>query len=123
VKDGALRIESTGGDPFVFTNDVPQVQGPLAVRFRMRSTSKGGGQFFWATAKEPQFGPTRRLNFDAVHDGQWHECEVKFTAANALRSIRLDPSAAPGIIEMDWLRLAKPDGAVLKAWEFEPTKP
>lgn len=89
----------------------------------MRSASKGGGQFFWATAKEARFGPTRRLGFDAVHDGEWHDYEVKLAAADDLSSIRLDPSAATGIIEVDWLRLIKPDGAVLKAWEFGPPNP
>jgi len=123
VKDGAMRIESTGGDPFVHTADVPAAKGPLVVRFRMRSSSRGIGQFFWTTARQPRFGRNQRLIFKPAHDGQWHDCEVRFTAGAPLRAIRLDPSTAPGIIEIDWLRLARPDGTVLKSWDFAPPKP
>jgi len=115
---GLLRIESTGGDPFVWNDDVPAAQGELAVKFRMRSSSNGVGQFFWADAKTPRFGPTVRLNFEPTHNREWHEYEVKFTTQGALRQIRIDPSTAPGLTEIDWVRLVDEEGQLLKGWEF-----
>ena len=63
--------------------------------------------------------PSVRLNFTPVHDGEWHEYEVEFAARGALRQVRIDPSTAKGVIEIDWVRLCLEDGSVLKAWEFE----
>jgi len=119
LSEGSLRVESTGSDPFIHTREVLDAKGSLAVKLRMRSKSNGVGQVFWATEKAERFGPTNRLNFSPVHDGQWHEYEAKFTTGDALRSLRIDPSTTPGLIEMDWIRLQKDDGTVLKAWEFD----
>lgn len=117
--EGMLRMESTGGDPFVYNNQAPEAQGALVVRFRMRSDSSGIGQFFWADAGTPRFGPTVRLDFAAVHDGQWHEYEVAFTTRGRLRQLRIDPSTAPGLIELDWVQLLGEDGAVIHEWDFQ----
>ena len=119
MKDGVLVVDSTGGDPFIWTGDVPDASGELVARFRMKSGSSGPGQFFWADAKVPRFGPTVRLDFTPTHDGEWHEYGVPFTTQGKLRQIRIDPSTAPGRIELDWVRVCKPDGAVLKEWQFE----
>lgn len=116
--DGILRLDSTGGDPFVWTNEVPKASGALVARFKMRSTSAGVGQFFWADEKVRQFGPTVRLNFEPVHDGEWHEYEVTFTSQGTLQQVRIDPSTAPGAVELDWVRLEGEGGVLLKSWDF-----
>ncbi|HOX37298.1 MAG TPA: sulfatase [Candidatus Brocadiia bacterium] len=115
---GALVIESAGPDPFIQTGDVPKESGEMLIAFRMRSSSAGGGQFFWATGASPQFGPKLRLDFQPVHDGVWHEYEVRFTASHRLQSVRIDPSTAPGRIELDRICLLRADGRELKTWDF-----
>jgi hypothetical protein len=107
-----------GGDPFVWTAEAPDATGPLTAQFRMKSSSNGAGQFFWADAQRPRFGPVARLDFKPTHDGEWHDYEVSFAAEGALRQIRIDPSTAEGPIEVDWVRLCKPDGTVLREWGF-----
>ncbi|MGQ9732110.1 MAG: sulfatase [Candidatus Zipacnadales bacterium] len=116
--EGVLLIDSIGGDPFVRTAEVPEAEGKLVAKFRLRSTSSGSGQFFWADAQVPNFGPAVRIDFQPVHDGQWHEYEMSFTTQGKLRQLRLDPSSAPGHIEIDWIRLCQPDGTILKSWDF-----
>jgi len=118
LKDGALQVYSTGGDPIVQTGGVPAAQGKLKVTFRMRTESSGGGNFFWTTAKAPNFGPHQRLDLFPKHDGHWEEITVPFEAAAELQALRIDPSTAPGRCEIDWIRLFGEDGALLKAWEF-----
>jgi len=119
VAAGAMRVESTGGDPFLRTSQVPAESGEMVIRMRMRSSSEGGGQFFWATKSAQAFSKANRLDFQPVHDGEWHEYEVAFTAANALTGIRIDPCATPGLVELDWVRLHKADDTVLREWDFE----
>jgi len=118
--EDAMIVNSTGGDPFIVNNRVPDAHGGLVVRFRMRSNSSGGGQFFWTTRPAPQFGPHQRLDFSPVHDGHWHEYAVPFEAAGPLRAVRLDPSTAPGELAFEWIRI-EAGGAVGKAlteWRF-----
>ena len=113
-----LRIVSTGGDPFVWTQEVPKARGKLVANFRMRSDGKGIGQFFWADQKTPQFGPTVRLDLSPVHDGQWHDYAVQFTTNGPLRQIRIDPGTAPGQIDLARVWLCDETGQELQAWEF-----
>jgi len=116
--EGTLRVNSEGNDPFIWTDWVPEVAGEFTIRFRMRSESKGMGQFFWADVRKPEFGPHARLDFKPAHDGEWHEYQVKFRTEAPLALIRIDPSTAPGVVEFDWIRLFGPEGEVLKSWEF-----
>ncbi|MFO7976587.1 MAG: sulfatase [Candidatus Hydrogenedentota bacterium] len=119
-KDGTAIMHSVGRDPFIVNNSVPEAAGSLVARFRMRSKSEGIGQFFWTTRKAPRFGPHQRLDFTPEHDGAWHEYSVPFEANAALRAIRIDPSAGPGELAFEWIRIERPDaeGHVVKEWRF-----
>jgi arylsulfatase A-like enzyme len=118
LKDGLLRIQSTGGDPNISTSDVPAVAGEFVLKLRMRSTSKGEGHFYWGTKKAPQFSRKVRLDLHPKHDGQWHDYQVRFTTGSALAALRIDPGSAAGLVEVDSARLCRKDGAELKAWTF-----
>ncbi len=120
VRDGLLVVESTGGDPNLSTRDVPAASGGLVVKLRMRSTSRGPGHFYWATQKAPRFRREIRADLGAKHDGQWHEHEIELTADSPLKALRIDPSSAPGQIEIDRIALHKDDGTLLKEWDFNP---
>lgn len=118
VEDGVLRIQSTGGDPGISTSDVPAVSGPMALKLRMRSSSKGEGHFYWGTRKAPRFTREVRLDLRPVHDGEWHDYEIKFETGSALVALRIDPSSAAGLFECASVVLCKADGTELKAWRF-----
>ena len=119
-KDACLVVNSMGADPFIVNNSVPNVSGKLRVRFRMRSNSKGTGQFFWVTEKTPKFGPNQRLDFAPIHDNAWQEYTVDFEANASLTAIRIDPSAGSGIIEFEWIQIesGETDAVVHKKWSF-----
>ena len=118
--EGFLVVESTGGDPNFSTRDVPAASGGLVVKLRMRSTSQGAAHFYWATQKAPQFSREVRLDLAATHDGQWHDYQIEFTADSPLKALRIDPSSAPGRIEIDRISLCQDDGTLLKEWELNP---
>ena len=121
-EDGRLVVASTGGDPYLWTRDVPKATGPVTVTLRMKSDSRGGGMVFWSTRQQKTFHRSRRVLFTPTHDGAWHEYEVALPVEGMLVQVRVDPSAAPGRIEFDWIRLGTPAGKTLKEWAFDGGK-
>ena len=120
---GCLVVESTGGDPYLWTRDVPKAEGPVTVTFRMKSDSRGDGFVFWGTRQQQNFHRSRRVPFTPQHDGAWHEYEVALPAQGMLTQFRVDPSRAPGRIEFDWIRLGVAGGKTLKEWSFDSGDP
>jgi arylsulfatase A-like enzyme len=118
-KDGALHVKSTGNDPFVVNDAVPNIEGPVRVGLRMQSNASGEGFVFWTTDQGPSFGPNQRMPFTPVHDGQWHEYEVSFSPAGMLRSLRIDPAAASGSVQIDWIRIYGKSGELARVWDFD----
>ena len=102
--DGHLIIQSMGGDPYLAA-PVRLGNGGFVVRIRMRSRSTGQGQFFWASTSHPATAANRVVTFRVDHDGQWHEYQTRFNTEADLISLRLDPSTAPGEIEVDWISI------------------
>jgi arylsulfatase A-like enzyme len=119
LKDNDLVIVSTGGDPFVITSNVPPGKGPFTVELRMKSNSKGKGQFFWSTTPKAAFARAGSVFFEVNHDGEWHDYTFKLPVEQAIRHIRLDPSTASGEMRVEWLRLKDSAGAVVKEWRFD----
>ena len=115
---GTLRIKCTGGDPYIATGPLPAATGPVTVKLRVKSTAKGAGQVFWTTDKEGKFHRSRAVPIDLKHDGQWHDVTVKLPVNGKIRSIRLDPATAPGLVEIDTLGISTPDGRAVKTWNF-----
>ena len=118
TKDGVLVVTSTGGDPYFHTSAVPAAGGPVVFKVRMRCKTAGPAQVFWTTAKAGRFHRSRSAGFKIRHDGQWHDYEAKLPATGRLTGLRLDPGTAAGKVEIDWIYLAKPDGAELKRWDW-----
>ena len=118
VKDGVLQVQCTGGDPFLHTSAVPAATGPVTVKLRIKCATRGNAQVFWATRTERRFHRSRSVSVQLTHDGQWREHTVALPARGPLPALRIDPGTAAGLVEIDWIRLGKPDGTVLRAWEF-----
>ncbi len=116
--EGTLRLVCTGGDPQIICEQLPDHTGPLTARIRLRSTAAGQGQFFYSTTAARPYHRDRSVFFDITHDGDWHDYELTLPAQGRLLALRLDPAAAAGVIELDWIRIATPDGTALRAWEF-----
>ncbi len=94
--NGALRIVSTGGDPWVSTRDLPaKARGPFTVKLRLRSTGKGVATVYFADTPKGSFNKAQSVDFAIVHDGAFHDYEVKLPSAR-LGALRLDPGSAPG---------------------------
>jgi hypothetical protein len=118
VDNGQLVIKSVGGDPFLWTRDVPPQSGPFTLELRLSSTVKGTGEIRWTTKTKPNFGHELLALFDIAHDGAPHDYSVPVPATEPLTALRLDPGTAPGTIRLETLHLKDAKGALLKTWKF-----
>jgi arylsulfatase A-like enzyme len=105
IANGELNITSTGGDPWVSTRNLPaNAKGPFTLRLHLKSTAKGNAVVYFNTAAQEAFHKDRTVGFPIVHDGQFHDYEVRLPAPT-LHALRLDPATAPGEITVTDLEL------------------
>lgn len=119
--EGTLKIDSTGGDPWIETRDLsPEARttGPLTLIMRLRSNAPGIGEVYWGEADQPAFSALRVVGFEPIADDQWHEVSVTFIPESPLANLRIDPAKAGGHLHLDWVRLEGPGGQLLQAWNF-----
>ena len=103
--DGHLKIQSTGRDPYLHRGvDLPG--GRMVLKLRARCQGAGEGTVYWTTSESPR-GEDKVSRFRLTHDGQWREYETHFIVTGQLTDLRIDPGAAPGAIEIDWIRLVR----------------
>lgn len=103
---GLLKIEAKGDDPY-FHRPVDLPGGMLALRIRARSNAAGPGSVYWTTDQSPGRGKDKAQHFSLRHDGQWHEYVAEFSAPGRLTDLRIDPGAAAGRVDIDWIRLVR----------------
>ncbi len=113
--EGALRITSTGGDPYLHGPAVA-LDAPSLVKLKMKCSTGGRGQVFWTTARSANMEEKKSARFDLNHDGEWHEYAVPVDVQGTLTRLRIDPGSAPGGAEVDWIELSK---ATLHPLEIE----
>jgi len=119
IIDGVLVMKAAEGRVSMQTTAVPEAEGPLMLTLRLRTGRAGRlGIVYWASVQTPGFVRERRCDFTPKANGEWHDYTVTFESAGALAGLRLDPSVAPGRIDVRRITLARPDGAVLKMWTF-----
>ncbi|MFA5193684.1 MAG: hypothetical protein WC740_23490 [Verrucomicrobiia bacterium] len=104
--DGVLKIQSSGNDPYAASGPI-HIEGPLAVKLRVKCATGGSGELFWATAATPGFNPDNSQHFKLIHDGQWHDYTVRLNAHGTVTRLRLDPGGAPGLVEIEKLELVR----------------
>jgi hypothetical protein len=104
--DGVLTIQSLGVDPYLSAAAVAE-GSEFVVRLRMRSRADGLGQLFWSSTKHAGTSAERHVSFRLIHDGQWHEYQVRMRIDGDLTRIRLDPGSAPGEVQVDWISISR----------------
>jgi hypothetical protein len=104
VRDGVLRIQSTGDDPYLFGPAI-HVKGPVTARLRMKCAAGGNGQIFWTTAEGGGFNEGHSQHFQLIRDNQWHDYSVRLNDDAEFRGLRLDPCEAPGSVEVQSFQL------------------
>ncbi len=118
LKPGAMHIESTGNDPYIYCRDVRHVTGPMVLTIRMKSDLNGRGMFFWTDLQNGNFNSKQRISFDIKHDNKLHKYKVPFSAAKPLTAVRIDPGGGKGAVEIRSIQLKRPYGEILNMWNM-----
>lgn len=117
--EGRVQITSTGGDPYLSRRLSKRVQAgeTVSVRVTFSSKSEGHAELFWkeGNVKTP-FTEARRTPFQPIHDGDVRTYEVSLTPDKPLVELRLDPSRAPGTMELHGLEVVGASGDVVESW-------
>jgi arylsulfatase A-like enzyme len=119
LKQGVLVVRCKGNDPMLKTAaslDYPP--GRYVWRLRMKANAGGNGLVFTRPANRG-YVPGSGTGFTVRHDDRWHEYDVRIEALDPIHEIRFDPCTTPGSIEIDWIRLERPDGKRLREWTFD----
>jgi hypothetical protein len=108
VREGVLRVRSTGADPYTIRSlcrfDGDKVQ---RIRIRLRGTGNRGAQFYWTTLSSPGFDEAKVIRFELPLDGEWREVIIPVGEhpqwqGQTITAIRLDPGSAPDTeVEID----------------------
>ncbi len=110
---GVLQISSSGDDPYVKDKGALQLTGgPFVVSFKIRSGSAGEAAVYYNNSSR-----ATKVPFEMKHDDQWRTVQVA-VPAETLTRLRIDPSSAPGLIELDWVRVQNAAGKTVKEWSF-----
>ena len=108
---GGLVIQSTGGDPWISTRNLPKnAKGPFRLELRLSSQSRGEARVYFATPATPAFARERSLPLTVTHGGKAESVSVTLPVAT-LSALRLDPSTAPGTVRLTRLVLMDAAGA------------
>ena len=128
VADGLLRVEGTGGDPYLCSSP----EKPFAVEasdyqyveIRLKCQVGKVAEFFWAGLEDGNpYGYTggKECRFSTIPDGQFHVYRVFPLWTGRITQLRFDPMDDDRL-EVDYIRIYqlpwRPPGEAPDSWEF-----
>jgi arylsulfatase A-like enzyme len=123
VQSDSLRITAVGRQPFLATVKV-RANGPVEVRFRIRTKADGNGRLQWRTEGQELFPATGQRKSFAVTGGDWQELKVPLAVEGRLVHMRLFPPVQKQPVEIDWIEIRPTKGKTegVKRWDFAERK-
>jgi arylsulfatase A-like enzyme len=128
VQSDSLRIAAAGRQPFL-ANAKLRASGPVEVRLRIRTSTRGTGRLQWRTEDQKLFPATGQTTSFGVHGGDWQELSVPLAVEGRLVHLRLFPPVRKQPVEIDWIEITPTGGndKERQRWDFrgaaEPTSP
>lgn len=116
-KDGKLEVEWRGKKGNALQRPWIAEAGPLRVRFRGRTDKLAPQALTWGVVDNVN-GDGNRVEFEFPADGAWHEATVAFEPNNWLTIFSLDFGPGEGVFDLEWARLEKADGKLVKEFRF-----
>ena len=120
VEGDSLRVSPAGRQPFIANAKVRSV-GPVDVRLRVRTQTKGTARLQWRTAGQEKFPQTGQSKSLDIASGDWQEINVPLANEAALVHLRLFLSDSKRTTEIDWIEIRSnaQDEKVIKRWDFK----
>ena len=116
-KDGQLTVEWRGDRGNALQRPWIAEAGPLRVRFRGRTENLPPKALTWGVVDNVN-GEGNRVEFDFPADGRWHEATVAFEPTQWLTIFSLDFGPGKGVFDLEWARLERADGKLVKEFRF-----
>jgi hypothetical protein len=115
IKDGLLKAETTGWDPFFLCRNVTIEARPYQyVVLRIKADRPGIGELFWSGELEGQYGgltEKKKVRFSVRGEDSWQEIIVFpfWHTEGTIRQLRLDLYEGAHF-ELDWVRVQEWSG-------------
>jgi hypothetical protein len=106
AKDGRLAIQVTEFDPYIH-HAVQIPGGTLLLEVRARSRTTGPLEAFWTTDRSPERDENKHVVVPLVHDGQWHDYQLRLAVLGTMTDLRIDPGDTVGLFEIASIRLVR----------------
>jgi hypothetical protein len=108
AEDGRLAIQVTEFDPYIH-HAVHIPGGTLLLEVRARSRTTGPLEAFWTTDRSPQRDESKHVVVPLIHDGQWHDYQLRLAVSGTMTDLRIDPGDTVGLFEIASIRLVRKD--------------
>ncbi len=121
IVETEIRLTSSGTDSGIAIDRIPgdPPKGPYVLSFRLRSQAGGSGEVFFTVDEKTNLPNGEHLEFDVIHDGQWHEMDLDLQTTETIKALRLDVCSQSGDSTIDQLQLRDASGKSLIRWPSE----
>jgi len=91
--------------------------GPMRLRFRARYEKLPPVALTWGVVDNVR-GRGNRVEIEPAKEGAWYEQTVAFEPTNWLSLFTLEFAPGEGLFELEWARLEKADGSLIREFKF-----
>jgi hypothetical protein len=107
----------SGDDPGLAFSDLNLTSpGPYVLEFKLQSHATGPAELYWITDSQTILPKGKHLDFEVIHDGQWHDHTLRIDETKTMHALRLDPCGGDGEVKIEGLVLKNQDGKALAKW-------
>ncbi|MEM0925223.1 MAG: arylsulfatase, partial [Planctomycetota bacterium] len=120
--ENEIQLTFTGDDPGIAIDlrGRPLAEGPYELTFRLKSSAKGNGEFFYTTDPKTTLPKGKRISFP-VHSGDlWQVVRIDIPDSKRIHQFRIDVSDGPGSALMSDLELQNEAGTTSMNWPNTP---
>ena len=113
-----LQLTFTGEDPGIAI-DLRRQQlsgGPYQLAFKLRSSAKAEGHFFYTTDTQTILPKGHRVAFPVNSGEVWQTVQIDIAETRRLYQVRIDVSDGPGTATIGQLELRNAKGETLLSW-------
>lgn len=113
VSQGILSSDSNGVDPYMGSPNFTLKAGDFhTITIRMAVSGGNSAQLFFITSSDPAYDEIKSITFPIEGDGEFHTYTLDMSAKRGwkgtITQLRLDPTAARALIQVDYIRILEP---------------
>ncbi len=117
---GLATVTNEKGRPMLHLRNAPEkTGGKLTLKIQMRTLGPADrGILYWSTSTSAERSKNRKIEFPINKVPGWHVYSLDFTTRSQIKSLWLVSGIDAKEVRIDWIRLSRQNGPLVKAWEF-----